>query len=82
MSGEFTPDYNNPDRLLTPQKAIDYLAQRYGIQISLASFYSMISRGEAPKVTYFRGRPKFTIADIDEWVQRNLSDRRKNGGRK
>lgn len=68
---------DNPEHLLSPQGAIDYLAERYGIRISLASFYSMISRGEAPKVTYFRTRPKFTIADIDAWVQRNISDKRK-----
>jgi hypothetical protein len=45
------------DRLLSPQKAIDYLAQQYGLPISLASFYTMISRGDSPKVTYFRNRP-------------------------
>jgi predicted DNA-binding transcriptional regulator AlpA len=64
------------DRLLSPKEAIDYLKSRYGIIISPASFYTMISRGDAPKVTYFRGRPRFTTADIDEWVQKNLSDRR------
>ena len=68
MRADFLPDYN-PARLLSPE--------RYGVVISLASFYSMISRGEAPKVTYFRGRPKFTTADIDEWVQRNISPTRK-----
>jgi hypothetical protein len=67
----------NLDRLLTYQGVIDYLAQRYGIQISLASFYTMKSRGQSPKVTYFRTRPRFTIADIDEWVQRNISRNRK-----
>jgi hypothetical protein len=65
------------DRLLSPKDAIEYLKTRYGIIISIASFYSMISRGDAPKVTYFRGRPKFTVADIDEWVRGNLSDDRK-----
>jgi hypothetical protein len=64
-------------QLLSPKEAIGYLQTRYGLIISLASLYSMISRGDAPKVTYFRKRPKFTIADIDEWVRNNLSDNRK-----
>jgi predicted DNA-binding transcriptional regulator AlpA len=65
------------DRLLAPKDAIEYLQTRYGLIISIASFYSMISRGDAPKVTYFRGRPKFFVADIDEWVRGNLSPKRK-----
>jgi hypothetical protein len=64
-------------QLLSPKEAIEDLRQRYGLIISIASLYSMISRGDAPKVTYFRGRPKFTIADIDEWVRNNLSNNRK-----
>ena len=68
---------NPSDRLLSPKDTIEYLQTRYGIHISLASIYTMISRGVAPKITYFRGRPKFTIADIDEWVRNNLSDNRK-----
>jgi hypothetical protein len=64
------------DRLLSPQKAIDYLKERYGIVISIASFYSDKSRGTGPKPTYFRGLPKFYEKDIDEWVRNNLSDRR------
>ena len=71
MNAELTTD-----RLLSPKEAIEYLKSRYGIIISHASFYTMISRGDAPKPTYFRGRPKFTVVDIDEWVRRNLSDRR------
>ena len=69
MRADSIPDYN-PARMLSPTEAIAYLKERYGIVISLASFYSMISRGAAPKVTYFRGRPRFTEVDIDEWVQR------------
>jgi hypothetical protein len=65
------------DGFLSPRETVDDIHNRYNIKISLPSFYSMISRGDAPKVTYFRGRPKFTIADIDEWVRRNLSDKRK-----
>jgi predicted DNA-binding transcriptional regulator AlpA len=65
------------EHLLQPTNVLAYLNLHYSIIISLASFYSMISRGQAPKVTYFRGRPRFTIADIDEWVQRNISDKRK-----
>ena len=65
------------DRLLSPREAVEYLQTRYGITISIASLYSMISRGDAPKVTYFRRRPKFVVADIDEWVRGNLSDDRK-----
>ena len=76
MRVDSAPDYN-PARLLSPTEAIAYLKERYGIVISLASFYSMISRGEAPKPTYFRGRPRFMPADIDEWLQRNTSDKRK-----
>jgi hypothetical protein len=64
------------DRLLSPKETVDYLQTRYGIQISPASFYTMKSRGDSPKVTYFRNRPRFTKADIDEWVRNNLSDRR------
>jgi hypothetical protein len=66
-----------PAKLLSPQGAIDYLKERYGIVISLASFYSDISRGTGPKPTYFRGRPKFYEKDIDEWVRNNLSHKRK-----
>jgi hypothetical protein len=55
MRADSTP--NNSDRLHSPQGAIDYLKERYGVIISLASFYSMISRGTGPKPTYFRGRP-------------------------
>lgn len=69
--------HTNPDRLLSPKETIEYLQTRYGLQISLASFYSMISRGDGPKPTYFRGRPKFTEPDIDAWVQQNLSDKRR-----
>jgi predicted DNA-binding transcriptional regulator AlpA len=65
------------DRLQSPTDTIEYLRTRYGIQISLASFYSMISRKDGPKVTYFRNRPKFIAADIDEWVRSNLSNNRK-----
>jgi predicted DNA-binding transcriptional regulator AlpA len=68
-----------PDRLLSPTECVQYLETRYGIIISIASLYSMISRGDAPKVTYFRKRPKFTEANIDEWVRNNLSDKRKRG---
>jgi predicted DNA-binding transcriptional regulator AlpA len=68
---------NNPDRLLSPKEAIEYLRVRYGISISLATFYTMIYRGDSPKPTYFRNRPKFTVADIDEWVRKNLSANRK-----
>jgi hypothetical protein len=64
-------------QLLSPKETVGHLQTRYGLIISLASLYSMISRGDAPKVTYFRKRPKFTIADIDEWVRGNLSDDRK-----
>jgi hypothetical protein len=71
QSGQF------PDRLRSPKELVEYLKERYGIIISLASCYTMISRGDAPKVTYFRKRPKFTIYDIDEWVRGNLSDDRK-----
>ena len=66
-----------PHRFLSPKEAVADIHNRYGLPISLTSFYTMISRGEAPKVTYFRRRPKFTIADIDEWVRNNLSDNRK-----
>ena len=75
MSAEPTPKH-----LLSPTHALGYLHHHYGIIISIKSFYSMKSRGQAPKVTYFRGLPKFTVADIDEWVQNNLSDARNNGG--
>jgi hypothetical protein len=74
------PEYNNPERLLTPTETCEYVRWRYGITIRLASLYSMINRGDSPKVTYFRNRPKFLIPDIDEWVRRNRSDKRKNGG--
>ena len=67
----------NLARLRSPTEALAYLKERYGIVISLASFYSMISRGEAPKPTYFRNRPKFYEKDIDEWVRNNLSNNRK-----
>jgi hypothetical protein len=76
MRADSVPD-NNLDHLLSPKEAIEYLRTRYGIIISPASFYTMISRGEAPKVTYFRGRPKFKIPDIDAWVRNNTSDTRK-----
>jgi hypothetical protein len=66
-----------PAKLLSPKETVEYLKERYGIVISLASFYSDISRGTGPRPTYFRGRPKFTEADIDEWVRNNLSDKRK-----
>jgi predicted DNA-binding transcriptional regulator AlpA len=65
------------DRLLTPKDALAYLKERYGVVISIASFYSMISRGQAPKVSYFKNRPRFTASDIDEWVRKNLSATRK-----
>jgi predicted DNA-binding transcriptional regulator AlpA len=65
------------DRLLSPKKALEYLEARYDLIISIASFYSMISRGDAPKVTYFRKRPNFTESDIDEWVRGNTSHGRK-----
>ena len=71
------PDSHTPDLLLSPTKALEYLKQRYGITISIKSFYSMISRSESPKVTYFRARPKFKIADIDEWARSNTSSRKR-----
>jgi hypothetical protein len=66
-----------PDRLLSPKEAVEYLKTRYGLIVSITSLYTMISRGDAPKVTYFRRRPKFLATDIDEWVRGNLSDDRK-----
>jgi hypothetical protein len=63
------PDYNNPDLLLTPAQTVEYLRWRYGINIALSSFYSMINRGQSPIPTRFRGRPKFKIQDIDAWVR-------------
>jgi predicted DNA-binding transcriptional regulator AlpA len=66
-----------PDRLLSPRECVQYLQTRYGIIISIASLYSMISREDSPKPTYFRGRPKFLVADIDEWVRNNTSPDRK-----
>ena len=66
-----------PEQLLSPKETVETIHNRYGIHISLPSLYSMISRKEGPKVTYFRNRPKFTIADIDKWVRNNLSDNRK-----
>jgi predicted DNA-binding transcriptional regulator AlpA len=76
MRADSVPEYN-PAHLLSPTEAIAYLKERYGITISLASFYSMTSRGTGPKPTYFRVRPKFYEKDIDEWVQRNISPKRK-----
>jgi predicted DNA-binding transcriptional regulator AlpA len=69
---------DNPGRLLSPQETIEHLRTHHGINIALSSFYSMMSRGQGPKPTYFRDRPKFTTADIDAWVLSNLSDNRKN----
>jgi hypothetical protein len=66
-----------PEEFLSPTETVKYLQTRYRIQISLASLYSMISRKESPKVTYFRNRPKFTERDIEEWVEQNLSDKRR-----
>jgi predicted DNA-binding transcriptional regulator AlpA len=65
------------DRLLSPKEALEYLEARYGLKISIATFYTMVSRGDAPKPTYFRGRPKFLALDLDEWVRGNLSRYRK-----
>ena len=67
----------NTVRLLSPKETVDDIRNRYGLPISLTSFYTMISRGDSPKVTYFRNRPKFTVADIDEWVRNSLSANRK-----
>jgi hypothetical protein len=67
----------HPERFLSPKETVEDIRHRYGLPISLTSFYSMISRREGPKPTYFRNRPKFTIADIDAWVSNNLSDNRK-----
>ena len=75
MRAELIPDYNS-DQLLTCTETLQYLKERYGIKITLRSFYSMISRGQSPKPTYFRTKPRFYIADIDAWVLANLSDRR------
>jgi predicted DNA-binding transcriptional regulator AlpA len=69
----------SPDRLLSPREALEYLQTRYGIIFKISTFYSMINRGEAPKVTYFRKRSRFLAADIDEWVRGNLSDKRTKG---
>jgi hypothetical protein len=65
------------ERLLPPKEAVEDLEARYGLKVSIASLYTMISRGDAPKVTYFRGHPKFTVPDIDEWVRNNTSNGRK-----
>jgi hypothetical protein len=70
---------DNPGRLLSPKETIEHLRTHHGINIALSSFYSMMSRGQGPKPTYFRGRPRFTVPNADAWVQRNLSDDRKNG---
>jgi predicted DNA-binding transcriptional regulator AlpA len=64
------------DKLLSPKEVIEYLRQRYGIVISVATFYTMKSRGQGPKVTYFRNRAKYIGNDIDEWVARNISSAR------
>ena len=67
------------DKLLSPKETVEYLRTRYGLRISLPTLYSMISRGDGPRPTYFRNRPRFTEPDIDAWVRDNLSDGRKNG---
>jgi predicted DNA-binding transcriptional regulator AlpA len=67
---------DSPNRLLSPKETVEYLRAHYGIIIALSSFYSMINRKQSPKPTYFRGRPKFYISDIDEWVTQNLSNDR------
>jgi hypothetical protein len=51
-------------RLLSPKEAVEYLRERYGIIISIATLYTMISRGDSPKVTYFRKRPRFTTEPL------------------
>ena len=79
MSVRALPEYNNPTLLLTPKEALEYLDWRYGINIALSSFYSMINKKTSPTPTYFRGLPRFTVPNIDEWVRNNLSNGRKNG---
>jgi hypothetical protein len=72
MLQKIPPD--NPDLLLTPSEALEYLAQRYNVHIKLKSFYSMSSRGSSPEITRFRGRPRFLKSNIDLWVS--------NGGKR
>jgi hypothetical protein len=62
------PPPDNPDLLWTPSEALEYLAQRYNVHIKLKSFYSMMSRGESPEITRFRGRPRFLKCNIDAWI--------------
>jgi hypothetical protein len=66
-----------PDKFMSPKEAVESIKERYGLSISVTSLYSMINRGDSPKVTYFRNLPKFTVPDIDEWVKNNRSDKRK-----
>jgi hypothetical protein len=67
---------NSPDRLLSPVEILKYLDEKYGLKFSLKSFYPMICRGDSPKKTRWRNRPKSTPKDIDEWVERHKSGRR------
>jgi hypothetical protein len=79
MSVRALPDYNSSTLSLTPKETLEYILWRYNIKIALSSFYTMINRKTSPTPTYFRGLPRFTVPDIDEWVRKNLSNGRKNG---
>jgi hypothetical protein len=63
---------DNSDQLLSPKEVVEYLRQRYGLVVSLPSFYSMISRKDCPPIIYFRKRPKFTKAAVDYWIAKQL----------
>jgi hypothetical protein len=60
-------------RLLNLKEALRYLAYR-GFEYSEASMRTMIHKGVGPKVTsYFRGKYRFSIQDLDKWIADNSS---------
>jgi hypothetical protein len=60
-------------RLLNLKEALRYLAYR-GFEYSESSMRTMIHKQVGPKVTsYFRGKYRFSIQDLDKWIADNSS---------
>jgi hypothetical protein len=55
-------------------QALEYL-RSHGVPITRRSLYSNVSRYRQPKSYKIRGQLRFTITDLDAWIDANTRER-------
>jgi predicted DNA-binding transcriptional regulator AlpA len=62
------------EKWINVDQTLEYLNQR-GVQITKSSLYSHISRYKLPRSYKIRGRLRFKISDLDDWIRSITKDR-------